>query len=145
MDKSNSEISNKLRELRISHGYTQSYIADNIDIKQPTYQQYESGKRTPNVTTIYKIANFYGLTADELLKLCIPLDNDIYYDAPLPTKRSLEEAELVSFSTADRVSELKANEVSLLFYFSKLDEDEQKEVIDFTKFKLSQKKQPWMK
>ena len=132
MDKSNSEISNKLRELRISHGYTQSYIADNIDIKQPTYQQYESGKRTPNVTTIYKIANFYGLTADD-------------YDAPLPTKRSLEEAELVSFSSADRVSELKANEVSLLFYFSKLDEDEQKEVIDFTKFKLSQKKQPWMK
>ncbi len=145
MDKSNSGIANKLRELRISHGYTQNFIADNIDVKQPTYQLYEAGKRTPKAETIYKIANFYGLTTDELLKLCMPLDNEIYYDAPKATNRTVEEAELASFSSAERVSELKKNEVELLFYFSKLDDAAQKELIDFAKFKLSQQKQPWMK
>ncbi|WP_026494369.1 MULTISPECIES: helix-turn-helix domain-containing protein [unclassified Butyrivibrio] len=140
MDNDNEKIANKLRELRSIHGYTQSYIAANIDVKQPTYQQYEAGKRTPSIISLYKLANFYGLTTDELLKLCVPLDNEIYFDAPDYTSRTLEEAELSSFKSDSRHSGLNNLELQLLYYFSKLDKESKNELIEFAQYKVSKLK-----
>ncbi|SEK70731.1 Transcriptional regulator, contains XRE-family HTH domain [Butyrivibrio sp. ob235] len=138
MENTNNQIGKKLKELRITHGYTQDYIASNIEVKQPTYQQYESGKRRPSSTMLYRITNFYGLTTDELLKLCIPLDNEIYYDAPEMTARTLEEAELTSYGSSKRLAKFSANEKQLLYYFSKLNKDAQRDIIAYTKFRGSQ-------
>lgn len=65
-------LADKLKELRLAHGYKQAVIAGAIDIKQATYSNYELGKRTPGSVTLYRIASFYGMSADDLLKLSIP-------------------------------------------------------------------------
>ncbi len=140
MDNANEQIGAKLRELRTSRGYTQTFIASNIDVQQPTYQQYESGKRRPSATALYKIANFYGLTTDELMKLCMPLDGDIYYEAPQLTDRTLEEAELTSYGSSERFNKFSAEEIQLLFYFSKLSKESQQEILDYARFKISREK-----
>lgn len=140
MKDASTQIGKKLKELRKAHGYTQTYIASNIDVKQPTYQQYESGKRIPSTPIVYKLANFYGLTTDELLKLCIPLDNDIYYDAPEKTERTLEEAELSSYGSSKKFDKFSSDEIQILFYFSKLSAEARREIIDFAKFKASQER-----
>ena len=140
MSEDNILIAAKLKELRKAHGYTQDFVAANIDVKQPTYQQYESGKRKPSTTSLYKLANFYGLTTDELLKLCIPLDKEIYFDAPETTIRTLEEAELTSYGSSEKFKKFSAWEIQMLFYFSKLSETSQKELIEYAKFKIEQEK-----
>ena len=141
MNETNVQIANKLKELRKSHGYTQEYIAANIDVTQPTYQQYESGKRRPGTTSLYKLANFYGLTTDELLKLCIPLDDDIYYEAPAQTARSLEEAEFSSYGSSKRLESFSPEEIKLLFYFSKLSKASKEDLIQYAKFRAAQDRQ----
>ena len=56
----------RLKELRLKKGLTQKEIAEKFGIKQPNYQQWESGKRRPSSETLEKFANFFGVTMDYL-------------------------------------------------------------------------------
>lgn len=56
-----------LRELRIYHDYKQKDISDYLNITSQAYSNYENNKRTPDIDTIYKIAQFYHITVDQLI------------------------------------------------------------------------------
>ena len=57
----------RLKALRLEANLTQKEIAEQFGIKQPNYQQWESGKRKPSFDTIEKFSNFFGVSADYLL------------------------------------------------------------------------------
>ena len=65
----------RLKELRLKKGLTQKEIAEEFGIKQPNYQQWESGKRKPSSETLEKFANFFGVTMDYLAGNDEELDN----------------------------------------------------------------------
>lgn len=65
----------RLKELRLKKGLTQKEIAEEFGIKQPNYQQWESGKRKPSSETLEKFANFFGVTMDYLSGNEEDLDN----------------------------------------------------------------------
>ena len=48
---------------------------EEFGIKQPNYQQWESGKRRPSSETLEKFANFFGVTMDYLAGNDEDLDN----------------------------------------------------------------------
>ena len=83
--------------MRLAHGYKQADIAGAIDIKQATYSNYETGKRTPGSMILYRIASFYGLKSDDLLRLSIHLDDNVFYDAPAPDTAVQEEEDYLTF------------------------------------------------
>lgn len=56
----------RLKELRLKKGLTQKEIAEEFGIKQPNYQQWESGKRKPSSETLEKFADFFGVSMDYL-------------------------------------------------------------------------------
>ncbi len=58
----------KLREIRENKGISQKEAAAMIGVAKSTYSLYESGKRSPDVPTIKKIAAALGTTGDELLQ-----------------------------------------------------------------------------
>ena len=58
-----------LKELREFHGYTQKEISTQLNITSQAYSNYEKNKRTPDVEMMYKIAQFYGKTIDDLINL----------------------------------------------------------------------------
>lgn len=60
-------LGERLKQMRLNKGLTQSAIADSMNIKRSTYSLYESGKREPNIDTLQKIANFHNISIDELL------------------------------------------------------------------------------
>lgn len=60
------EIGNKLKELRISYGLTQTEFAKQIELSRVNYTRYENNKVRPDYETIIKIADFYDITLDEL-------------------------------------------------------------------------------
>ena len=59
----------KLRELREDSDLTQKQIAEILNCKQNTYQQYESGTRQLPLEALKKLCIYYGISADYILGL----------------------------------------------------------------------------
>lgn len=60
-------IGKRLRKLRENKGITQKELGKAIAIGNVTLSQYESNTRTPDIDTLMKIANYFGVTTDYLL------------------------------------------------------------------------------
>lgn len=59
----------KLKELREDRDLTQQEIANILECKQNTYQQYETGKRQIPLQSLIKLCLFYKVSADYILEL----------------------------------------------------------------------------
>ena len=59
----------KLRKSREDRDLTQQQIAEILNCKQNTYQQYESEKRQLPLTALKKLCLFYNVSADYILDL----------------------------------------------------------------------------
>ena len=57
----------KLKQARETTGYTQQQIADMLNIKQYQISCYETGKTQPDIETLGKLADFYGVSTDWLI------------------------------------------------------------------------------
>lgn len=55
-----------LRRLRLTCGYTQNTVAEALGVARSTYSYYETGKTTPSVEAMTKIANMYGVSLEQL-------------------------------------------------------------------------------
>ncbi len=140
----NSLLPQKLKELRKAHNYTQDYVASVLEVVRQTYSHYETGKRTPDSKTLYKLAGLYNISVEDLMQLTIELDENIYYDAPAPTQSSEELADfLVYFNNPSNKKKYQYNtdlERELLYYFEKLSSDNKRELIEITKLKARKHK-----
>lgn len=82
----------RLKKLRKKEKLTQKDIATFLNISQPAYQQFESGKKKMNLETMEKLADYFNVSTDYLLgKTDIPdpesdidldsaIDNSVAYD-----------------------------------------------------------------
>lgn len=135
----NQLLSSKLKELRKAHAYTQDYVASALDVVRQTYSHYETGKRTPNSETLFKLAGLYNISVDDLMQLSMDIDRNIYYDAPAPTQSSDDLAKFLEYfnnpGNQKKFQMLSNHEKELLYYFEKLSEIDKKEIIEFTKIK----------
>lgn len=61
-----SAFSNRLLELRQSRNVSQKKIAQEIEVDVRAYQRYEYGEREPQISTFFRIADFYGVSLDYL-------------------------------------------------------------------------------
>ena len=57
----------ELKKQREIAGLSQYRLAEKIGVSQATVGMWESGKREPNFTTICQLADFFGISVDELL------------------------------------------------------------------------------
>ena len=57
-----------LRELREDHDIKQETIAKYLGISQQTYSNYENGHREIPITAVKKLAKFYKVSTDYLLR-----------------------------------------------------------------------------
>lgn len=85
-------IIERLKKLRKEGKLTQKDIATFLNISQPAYQQFESGKKNMNLETMEKLADYFNVSTDYLLgKTDIPdpdlevdidnaIDNSVAYD-----------------------------------------------------------------
>ena len=70
------KIKEALKTLRKNAGFQNAKeFCDKIGISFNTYQNYESGKRLPPAETIIKIADFYNVSADEVLGRTVENDS----------------------------------------------------------------------
>ncbi|MBQ2864128.1 MAG: helix-turn-helix transcriptional regulator [Clostridia bacterium] len=62
-------LKEKIKELRIEKGLSQTALAKNIGFSQNAISQWESGKRVPDAIAVKALAKFFGVSADYLLGL----------------------------------------------------------------------------
>ena len=60
----NDSVGDKLRILRKERCLTQEQLAEKLGIKRATISNYEIGRRTPHLSELRKIAEFYGVGLD---------------------------------------------------------------------------------
>lgn len=73
---------NRLKELRIKKGVLQSDVAEYIGVNNSTYAYYERGTHNPTPETLCKLADFFGVTVDELLGRTPQLFDDARIERP---------------------------------------------------------------
>lgn len=61
------KFNEKLKELRISKGLSQHFIAKQLNINDRSYQNYEYGKREPNIETLIQLSSILNVSLDDLL------------------------------------------------------------------------------
>ena len=59
-------VAERLRTIRMQHGYTQKDIADLANINQTTYSGYENKISQPTVAVLTRIADVYDVSLDYL-------------------------------------------------------------------------------
>ncbi|MBQ6321406.1 MAG: helix-turn-helix transcriptional regulator [Lachnospiraceae bacterium] len=64
----NKKIGKKLQELRHKGGYKQEQLAYVLCISRSGYSQYETGIRTLSPDKLIALADFYGITVDQILE-----------------------------------------------------------------------------
>ena len=60
------QIGYKLKELRLSEKLTQQQLAEKLNISRVNYTRYETNASRPDYETLIKLADFYGITLDEV-------------------------------------------------------------------------------
>lgn len=56
-----------LKNLRKKNNYSQTEIAQKLNVVQATYNGYETEKYEPNIETLCKLADIYGVSLDYLI------------------------------------------------------------------------------
>mgnify|MGYP003289515697 CR=1 FL=1 len=57
-----------LKKLRKEHKFSQTVIAEYLEVERSTYTKYELG-RVPDATVVAKLAALYGISADSILSV----------------------------------------------------------------------------
>lgn len=56
-----------LKALRLSHNLTQKELAEKLGTSQQSYMKWETGKTSPTLKTIQKIASFFDVPMSKLI------------------------------------------------------------------------------
>ena len=90
----NKSIGNFLSELRKEKGLTQKEIADYLNVSDKTVSHWECDKYSPDISAIPVLADFFGVTCDEILRgeRKAPEENKyISYETEEPTESECNE------------------------------------------------------
>ena len=148
----------KLVELRQSKGLSQKDLADYLNISREAYSNYERATREPNLETICKLSKLYGINVSELVNERTVLsgmvhNSPVLSDMPLggiaARATALQEENTITKnmnhflklftgknSSLDLTTVTK-DDIAVLADYKALDEQIQREVREFIRFKHS--------
>ena len=82
-DEATMKLARRLKELRATKsGLTQLKLAEIMNVTQQSVGKWESGENAPSLDTLVHIADFYGVSTDELLGRREPCDEKVFCKIP---------------------------------------------------------------
>lgn len=61
------KLAERMKSLRMEKGLRQEDAAKELDISMSAYCRYEYGKREPNASVLWRMADFFGVSMDYLV------------------------------------------------------------------------------
>ena len=125
----------KLLELRDKRNISQVKLCEDLNINRTSYNYYENGKRIPDIGTLLLIAEYYGVSLDELVKgsrsaQSIP-DTSI-----LDSGVALAQHLYLKHIPIESVLEMSKKDFDFLTEFKKLSADNQAELKHMMEYKI---------
>lgn len=117
---SKNPLGSYLKTLRKEQNYTQEYVASYLDIIRQSYSHYETGRTSPSIETLQKLANLYHVPLNAFLNLQLN---------PAITPEDS--------ANAKACCDISAEELQLLISFRRLSPQDQEDIITFMKIKAS--------
>lgn len=110
-------LTKKLKNLRTIRNLTQAELAKKLEISRVRYNNYETGKRSPDYETLHQIADFFGVTTDYLLGR-----NEYLVDS-----KPLSISQIIDFKSVDQelddlLQKIQSSCTELIFRGEALDE-----------------------
>ncbi len=100
------KINDNLRELRISRSLTQEQVAEKLNVTRQTISSYESGRTRPDIDTLVKFSEVYGV---ELESLIYGADKELKVNRRIKLVAKILFVLLVAFVILGSISYLSAN------------------------------------
>lgn len=116
-------IGDNMRNIRKQKSMTLQQLADILGCSQQNISQYESGKRTPKLKTVQKIADALNVNVNDLLEN--PLDDSPVYKAYKNTN-SLDSPlakDFINKKIVSQIDDWQQIDIELVKAFKKLNED----------------------
>ena len=136
----NSRLPNIIKTLRLWHGYTQSFVAEKLDVGQQAYSNYERGTRQPDAGSLYTLAGLYHIPMEVFLDPDVAAEERIAYRAGTSDVLPQDPAGLMQFledpKNRERVRKLSAPEKELLFYYHQLSPASRQELMEIARLKI---------
>lgn len=60
------KIGERLKELRITNGYTQKEIAEELGLEFAAISKYENNLREPNMNSLIQLSKIFNVSADHI-------------------------------------------------------------------------------
>ena len=78
-----SYIGKNIRKIRMSKKLTQTEFAELFDLKRTAVGSYEEGRAEPKIDTLIKIADYFNLTLDQLLRKELTINEIFHFKSDL--------------------------------------------------------------
>ncbi len=136
-------LGDRIRELRLSHNYTQEDLAEKLKISKSTIGMYEQNRRSPDIETLVEIAKIFKVSTDYLLDYA--LVNSTTSKPFVCSKKDLALIELFHKISNEDFKSAKENENTLKEFFPHISIllPEEHELIDYYN-ELSLKNKRWI-
>lgn len=72
-------IHQNLKQLRVARGMTQEQVADRLHVTRQSVSSYESGRTKPDIDTLMRLAEVYGVELDAILYGKTEERHDVYF------------------------------------------------------------------
>lgn len=95
----------RLKDLRIEHGYKQEEMSRKLNLTASAYGYYEQGRNEPSLETLYKIAQLFQVSIDYLLGEINTPTHPIYYS--ISENLTLTESEMITVQKMKELSLLE--------------------------------------
>ncbi|MEZ2348366.1 helix-turn-helix transcriptional regulator [Terriglobus sp. RCC_193] len=59
-------MNNRLRDLRAERGWSQAYLAEQLEVSRQSVNAIETGKYDPSLPLAFRIAKLFGLTIEKI-------------------------------------------------------------------------------
>lgn len=131
----NMLLPKRLKDLRKSCGYDQEFVASHLNISRQAYSHYETGRNNPPMEAMRSLADLYKIPAKEFLQLMDISDSFDYRNIETPVENANMLSAYLEYLdnpyNNKKLQLLTSREKKLLFYFGKLSEKEQEDILDF--------------
>ena len=124
-----NKLSLKLLSLRQERDLTQKQLCEDLSISRANYSYFENGRRMPDIDTLLLIAEYYGISLDELVTGArsaanAPIVDTPDYDLGIALVRHLQSKRI----PIESVMQLSKADFDFLTDYKKLTEDNQSEL-----------------
>lgn len=130
-----------LKQARLRNRKKQKEVAEFLKVTPSTYCGYESGKRTPDLTKVHKLATFLGVRIEDLLGL-ETFDSGAEFDAAWKsiTQSTTDPGTEVRYGADGTRTIIDRRKEKLDGIYNQLDSPDQLQLIKYGEFLLSDPK-----